>query len=153
MAPVFMAREAGLSVHVWLETAGSPEIVADLARWELAGQGVPHTVVAADREEALMEDGAIDMAILGAQCVTRGGDVCNTEPLGRWAGLATRYRVPCYATATAPVIGWELALTQGSRRKVDITRSHLLTGLITDRGICKASAESLLDLFPDRLAA
>ena len=32
----------------------------------------------------------------------------------------------------------------------DVTPAHLLTGLITERGICRASAEGLRTLFPDR---
>lgn len=32
----------------------------------------------------------------------------------------------------------------------DVTPAHLVTGLITERGVCAASAEGLRDLFPDR---
>jgi methylthioribose-1-phosphate isomerase len=32
----------------------------------------------------------------------------------------------------------------------DVTPAHLITGLITERGIAKASAQGLKDLFPER---
>ncbi|MFW5755833.1 MAG: S-methyl-5-thioribose-1-phosphate isomerase [Tangfeifania sp.] len=32
----------------------------------------------------------------------------------------------------------------------DVTPSHLVTGLITERGVCKASKESILKLFPEK---
>ncbi|MDO8952326.1 MAG: hypothetical protein Q7U86_06860, partial [Draconibacterium sp.] len=31
----------------------------------------------------------------------------------------------------------------------DVTPSRLVTGLITERGICKANRESILELFPE----
>jgi len=35
----------------------------------------------------------------------------------------------------------------------DVTPARLLTGLITDRGVCQATAAGLLDLFPEQAAA
>ena len=35
----------------------------------------------------------------------------------------------------------------------DVTPNHLVTGLITERGVCEASAEGLAALFPERAAA
>ena len=35
----------------------------------------------------------------------------------------------------------------------DVTPSRLVTGLITERGICEASGEGLLGLFPDKATA
>ena len=32
----------------------------------------------------------------------------------------------------------------------DVTPARLVTGLITERGLCEASAEGLLSLFPER---
>jgi methylthioribose-1-phosphate isomerase len=32
----------------------------------------------------------------------------------------------------------------------DVTPARLVTGLITDRGVCEASPEGLLGLFPER---
>jgi methylthioribose-1-phosphate isomerase len=34
----------------------------------------------------------------------------------------------------------------------DVTPARLLTGLITERGICRASAESLAEMFPEHRA-
>ena len=34
----------------------------------------------------------------------------------------------------------------------DVTPARLITGLVTERGVCPASVEGLLELFPERLA-
>jgi methylthioribose-1-phosphate isomerase len=32
----------------------------------------------------------------------------------------------------------------------DVTPGHLVTGLITEKGICKASEKHMLELFPEK---
>lgn len=43
--------------------------------------------------------------------------------------------------------------TPGGNPAFDVTPSRLVTGLITERGICEASSEGLLELFPERRSA
>ncbi len=43
--------------------------------------------------------------------------------------------------------------TEGGNPAFDVTPNHLVTGLITERGVCDASAEGLAALFPERAAA
>jgi methylthioribose-1-phosphate isomerase len=40
--------------------------------------------------------------------------------------------------------------SQAANPAFDVTPARLVTGLITDRGRCDASAEGLLSLFPER---
>ena len=40
--------------------------------------------------------------------------------------------------------------TPGGNPAFDVTPNHLVTGLITERGVCDASAEALSSLFPER---
>ena len=42
--------------------------------------------------------------------------------------------------------------TPGGNPAFDVTPSHLVTGLITERGVCEASADGLAALFPERAA-
>jgi methylthioribose-1-phosphate isomerase len=39
--------------------------------------------------------------------------------------------------------------TPGGNPAFDVTPNHLVTGLITERGVCSASPEGLAALFPD----
>ena len=43
--------------------------------------------------------------------------------------------------------------TPGGNPAFDVTPNHLVTGLITERGVCDASAEGLASLFPEHAAA
>ena len=43
--------------------------------------------------------------------------------------------------------------TEGGNPAFDVTPNHLVTGLITERGVCDASAKGLASLFPERAAA
>ena len=43
--------------------------------------------------------------------------------------------------------------TPGGNPAFDVTPARLVTGLITERGVCEASAEGLLSLFPERRSA
>ena len=43
--------------------------------------------------------------------------------------------------------------TPGGNPAFDVTPNHLVTGLITERGVCDASAEGLSSLFPERADA
>jgi methylthioribose-1-phosphate isomerase len=40
--------------------------------------------------------------------------------------------------------------TQAANPAFDVTPARLVTGLITERGVCAASGEGLLSLFPER---
>ena len=43
--------------------------------------------------------------------------------------------------------------TRGGNPAFDVTPNHLVTGLITERGVCDATAEGLATLFPERAGA
>jgi methylthioribose-1-phosphate isomerase len=43
--------------------------------------------------------------------------------------------------------------TPGGNPAFDVTPARLVTGLITERGVAKASPEGLLELFPERRSA
>jgi methylthioribose-1-phosphate isomerase len=40
--------------------------------------------------------------------------------------------------------------TRAANHAFDVTPARLVTGLVTERGVCAASAEGLLALFPER---
>ncbi len=44
-------------------------------------------------------------------------------------------------------------MTPGGNPAFDVTPAHLVTALVTERGICPASAEGLVSLFPEKVAA
>ena len=77
LAPIYMAHNAGVPVHVWVDETRPRNQGAALTAWELGKHGVPHTVISDNAGGHLMQHGRVDLAIVGADRVTRTGDAAN----------------------------------------------------------------------------
>jgi methylthioribose-1-phosphate isomerase len=77
LAPVYQAQAAGLKLHVWVDETRPRNQGASLTAWELAQQGVPHTLIADNAGGHLMQRGRVDAVIVGCDRVAANGDVCN----------------------------------------------------------------------------
>jgi len=77
LAPIYMAHNAGIPVHVWVDETRPRNQGAALTAWELGAHGVPHTVIADNAGGHLMQHGEVDIVIVGTDRVTRRGDVAN----------------------------------------------------------------------------
>lgn len=77
LAPIYMAYDAGIPVHVWVDETRPRNQGAALTAWELGAHGVPHTVIADNAGGHLMQHGEVDIVIVGTDRVTRRGDVAN----------------------------------------------------------------------------
>ncbi len=71
LAPIYMAHDAGIAVHVWVDETRPRNQGAALTAWELGAHGVPHTVVADNAGGHLMQHGEVDLVIVGTDRVTR----------------------------------------------------------------------------------
>ena len=107
-APIFMAHDAGLPIHVWVDET-RPRNQGLLTAWELAGHGVPHTLVADNAGGHLMQRGQVDVVLVGADRVTSRGDVCNKIGTYLKALAARDNGVPFYACVPTPTIDWGIA--------------------------------------------
>lgn len=108
LAPIYAAHDAGLQVHVWVDETRPRNQGASLTAWELAQHGVPHTVIADNAGGHLMQHGQVDMVIVGADRVTKNGDVCNKIGTYLKALAAADNQVPFYAAVPTPTIDWQL---------------------------------------------
>ncbi len=106
-APIFMAHGKGIPVHVWVDET-RPRNQGLLTAWELAGNGVPHTLVADNAGGHLMQSGRVDLVMVGADRVSRRGDVCNKIGTYLKALAARDNDVPFYAAVPTPTIDWEV---------------------------------------------
>ena len=112
LAPIYMAHDAGLAVHVWVDET-RPRNQGLLTAWELASHGVPHTLVADNAGGHLMQRGQVDLVLVGADRVTRGGDVANKIGTYLKALAARDNGIPFYVAVPTPTIDW--ALLDGRR--------------------------------------
>ena len=57
-APIYLATEAGIPVHVYVDETRPRNQGAQLTAWEMAGHGVPHTLIVDNAGGHLMQRGA-----------------------------------------------------------------------------------------------
>jgi methylthioribose-1-phosphate isomerase len=76
-APIYMAHDKGIPVHVWVDETRPRNQGAALTAWEFGHHGVPHTIIPDNTGGHLMQHGRVDLAIVGTDRVTARGDVCN----------------------------------------------------------------------------
>jgi len=183
-APVYVARERGIDVHVWVDETRPRNQGSQLTSWELAERDVPHTVIVDNAGGHLMQHGRVDIVITGTDRTTRTGDVANKIGTYLKALAAHDNAIPFYVGLPSTTIDWRArdglldipieerdaaeithvdGIVDGRRVSArttapdtavanpafDVTPSRLVTGLITERGICAASETGLLGLFPE----
>ena len=71
LAPIYKAHDSGVPVHVWVDETRPRNQGAFLTAWELGKHGVPHTVISDNAGGHLMQHGRVDLAIVGADRVSR----------------------------------------------------------------------------------
>ncbi|MBN1838383.1 MAG: S-methyl-5-thioribose-1-phosphate isomerase, partial [Spirochaetales bacterium] len=184
-APMYMAHEAGIPLHIWVDETRPRNQGARLTAWELGRAGIPHTVIADNTGGHLMQHGQVDMVIVGSDRTSRRGDVANKIGTYLKALAAQDNRVPFYVALPSSTIDWHIAdgvleipieerdpdevrfvhgWLPGSREEArvlvcpestpaanfgfDVTPSRLVSGLITEKGICAATEDGIRSLFP-----
>ena len=187
-APMYVAQERGIPIHVWVDETRPRNQGSQLTAWELAQSGIPHTVIVDNAGGHLMQHGHVDICITGTDRTTRTGDVANKIGTYLKALAARDNSVPFYVALPSTTIDWTIAdglrdipieersadevthvsgldgdqvrkvriVAEGSSARndaFDVTPARLVTGLITERGVCEASEEGLAKLFPERAGA
>jgi methylthioribose-1-phosphate isomerase len=114
LAPVYAAHDAGLPVHVWVDETRPRNQGAALTAWELGQHGVPHTVIADNAGGHLMQEGRVDLVLVGTDRVAANGDVANKIGTYLKALAAHDCGVPFYVAAPGPSIDWTLAAGVGA---------------------------------------
>ncbi|QDW39815.1 S-methyl-5-thioribose-1-phosphate isomerase [Bradyrhizobium sp. KBS0727] len=107
-APIYLAHDRGLKIHVWVDETRPRNQGASLTAWELGHHGVPHTVIADNTGGHLMQHAMVDLAIVGTDRVTANGDVCNK--IGTYLKALAAYDngVPFYVALPSPTIDFSI---------------------------------------------
>ena len=104
-SPIYLAADAGIPVHVWVgETR--PRNQGALTSWELGSHGVSHQYVVDNAGGHLMQQGLVDILIVGTDRTSAGGDVCNKIGTYLKALAASDNNVPFYVALPSPTIDW-----------------------------------------------
>lgn len=109
LAPIYLAHDAGIPVHIWVDETRPRNQGAALTAFELGAHGVPHTVIADNAGGHLMQQGQVDMVIVGTDRTTATGDVANKIGTYLKALAAHDNGVPFYVALPSPTIDWSLS--------------------------------------------
>jgi methylthioribose-1-phosphate isomerase len=147
---------------------------ARLTAWELVRDRIPTTVITESMAGPLMKRGEIDVIVVGADRIAANGDVANKIGTYTVAILAGVHGVPFYVAAPLSTIDLRTAdgdlipIEERHAREMthlgpvqitpegaavwnpafDVTPHHLVTGIITERGVARPPyTESLRLLF------
>jgi len=185
LAPVYLAHEEGIPVHVWVDETRPVNQGARLTMWELENAGIPCTLITDNTGGYLMQQGQVDIVITGSDRTSATGDVANKIGTYLKALAAFDNKVPFWVafpsstvdfgitdamkeipvemrsgdevtTITGTVEGQQKAvrITTGNASALnpafDITPARLISGFITDKGICGANENDLKKMFSDK---
>lgn len=159
-APIYMAHDAGIPVHVWVGETRPRNQGAALTAWELSGHGVPHTVIVDNAGGHLMQQREVDLCITGTDRVAANGDVCNKIGTYLKALAAKDTKIPFYVAAPSPSIDWTLndgaaiPIEQRDAAEVTTIAGRTADGKIADVMItpeASAVANYAFDVTPARL--
>lgn len=164
LAPIYAAQARGIGLHVYVSET-RPRNQGLLTAWELGKAGVPHTLIADNAAGILLQRGAVDMVIVGADRIAANGDVANK--VGTYLkGLAAQASsVPFYVAAPCSTVdgqcpsgrdipieerdGEEFRVVRGATGDAriaaadepvgnpafDVTPAALVSAIITERGV------------------
>ena len=168
------ARDAGKRVSVIANETRPYLQGARLTAWEMVQENIPVTLVTDNMAGHLMQQGRVDVIVVGADRIAANGDTANKIGTYIVAVLAERHRIPFYIAA--PLSTMDLAIADGSGIPIeerdaaevtgfrgvrwapegvnvanpafDVTPAALITGLITEKGVIeRPDADKIRSLF------
>jgi methylthioribose-1-phosphate isomerase len=158
------AIEAGKKIHVFADETRPFLQGSRLTAWELTKDGIQTTVIADNMAGAMMRQGKIKAAVVGADRIAANGDVANKIGTYTVAVLAKEHGIPFYVAAPWSTVdmntpsGDQIPIEQRSPKEVthhggkqmapdgvlvenpafDVTPNQYVTAIVTERGIARA---------------
>lgn len=166
LAPIYMALEDGRNdFKVYCDETRPLLQGARLSAFEMQTAGVDTTLICDNMASFLMKNGYIDIIFVGSDRIASNGDAANKIGTSGVAILAKHYNIPIYFLAPTSTI--DMSIENGNQipiemrddsevtdlwyeRKMapegvkvinpafDVTDHSLITGIITEKGLCHA---------------
>ncbi len=107
-APIYAARDAGIDIHVWVDETRPWNQGAKLTAWELQQENIPCTLITDNAGGHLMQEGMVDMVIVGTDRTTHTGDVANK--IGTYLKALAAYdnNIPFYVALPSSTFDWNI---------------------------------------------
>lgn len=155
------AHAAGKGIHVFADETRPFLQGARLTTLELLRDNIPVTLIADNMAGYLMQQGKVDLVIVGADRIAANGDTANKIGTYSVAVLAQAHGIPFYVAAPTSTIdlkvatGQEIPIEQRADQEMrecfgvqvapsevnvynpafDVTPAKFITGIITEKGI------------------
>lgn len=160
-----LAHMRGLNIHVYVDETRPLLQGARLNTWELQQHAVPHTLICDNMAGSLMSEGKVQRIFVGADRIALNGDFANKIGTYSLAVLAHYHRIPFYVVAPFSTVdanassGIDIPIEERAREEIlgastmqgrvnwapaetkvwnpafDRTPVHLVTALITEKGV------------------
>ncbi len=164
LAPLRVAKRDGKEIFAWVDET-RPKMQGALTSWELENEEIAHRVIVDNAAGFFMERKEVDLVIVGADRVTRNGDVINKIGTYEKALLAKENEIPFYVAFPSSTLdntlerGEEVEIEERNGNEIkeagiedlkmplypgyvkvknpafDVTPRKLITGYITEEGL------------------
>lgn len=177
LGPLFLGKERGMEFKVFADETRPLLQGARLTSYELQMAGIDVTLICDNMASIVMKNGWIQACFVGCDRVAANGDAANKIGTSGVAILAKHYGIPFYVLGPTSTIDMkcktgediEIELRDPNEIKskfytepmalpevkcynpaFDVTDHTLITGIVTEKGICRAPyTESLAALFAE----
>ena len=170
LAVMFSAHESGKNISVYADETRPLLQGARLTAWELMQAGIDVTLICDNMAAQVMKEGRIQCVIVGADRIAANGDTANKIGTYNVAILAKAHDIPFYVAAPTSTLDLSLKtgdlipieqraaeeVTEGFGNRTapegvkvyspafDVTPAHLVTAIITEKGIAHPPYEESL---------
>ena len=175
LGPILLGQERGIRFKVFADETRPLLQGARLTAWELQRAGVDVTLICDNMSSMVMKNGWVQACFVGCDRVAANGDTANKIGTSGVAVLAKHYGIPFYVLGPTSTIdmacpdGAHIPIEQRDGGEIgekwykekmapegikyfnpafDVTDHNLITGIVTEKGICYPPfSESLSKLF------
>ena len=170
LAVMFSAHDSGKNISVYADETRPLLQGARLTAWELMQAGIDVTLICDNMAAQVMKEGKIQSVIVGADRIAANGDTANKIGTYNVAILANVHDIPFYVAAPTSTLDLSLKtgdlipieqraaeeVTEGFGSRTapegvnvyspafDVTPAHLITAIITEKGIAHPPYEKSL---------
>ncbi len=175
IGPLILGAERGVKLKAFADETRPLLQGARLTSWELDRAGVDVTLICDNMASTVLKNGWVQFCFVGCDRVAANGDVANKIGTSGVAILAKHYGIPFYVLGPTSTVDLDCPTGDDIRIELrepdeiremwyrepmapasvkcynpsfDVTDHSLISGIITEKGICRAPySESLKKLF------
>lgn len=163
LGPVLLGQERGIPFRVFADETRPLLQGARLTAWELQRAGVDVTLICDNMAGMVMKQGKIQACFVGCDRVAANGDAANKIGTSGVAVLAKHYGIPFYVLGPSSTIdldcptGADIPIEERPGEEIgslwyrepmapagvkfynpafDVTEHDLITGIVTEKGVC-----------------